>query len=898
MPYDSLHIDENGRTWSIRDLLASDRPRVLKHLKTACLWSRTSHRRCWGSDLPSPAYILATSSLRQVAVITDDSVIQYENTVADHELRIASLIQAQRRGNFIEPVIIGLDGWLWDGMHRLAALYACNVPEVDVLDFSDGRSGLLRPPVSLDEVLAPCLREADAPNVLRNRFDKAQPYRHIFIPDVFDGTFTEAVTRESEGLAWRLATTDFYEQYEVSLIDTEQPFAGTALDALREVALSPQFAELVSTITGQRQLEVVDVACHRSTTGQQIGIHNDFYPEEEVCRFTIHLNANWTVDEGGLFVTFAAADCEAMTAAYLPAMNSALLFEISPSSFHAVTEVTGARPRYSIVISFIRGRRTRPLDEGVARLADIRQKALPLLRPDVVDVLTLRRLQTRRCAPISCGGVCCQDGAGLLPDEIPLLEQFALAYTEELSGLGINNAGLQKSGTSARTSVITEDDGRRHCSWLVPDGRCSLQVLGEDHFRQPWIYKPLACILMPLRVRAQAGARVLTADKRVLDCSTVTEPCLRNDDTAPPLEGVEDEITFIAKVWDIDIRAIMDATDQISLEQNRYKGDPLGVVTATDTHVLWAVGADQACVEVLKIPLSNSATSLASQERAALLRLAGRWFPTLSRNNCDSQCVTRMSFVAGHIPLNLWLRTRRREDEVMDVALDLLRALVAIEDIQLYHLDLAPRNVLISPRKRTVVIVDFEDSIDSTHQVECAGGEFGYAAPEQYVNYLGLHTRVTESFFVGAVIYHAFTQRSQRRQGAFPFSDLGSIPRSLRGVLAALVGDPLQFYAPNTRRSARDVFAQWMSGQQFEIPLKQLVASSAIEQDQRHLDGPDGSALLIQRRGLTLLRSGTTIARWNGLVDVANTPATWVEPLHIGPFIITEDGFVRSSRSD
>lgn len=360
MAYDSVHIDEDGQSWSIRDLLASDRPRMLRRLITASLWSRTSYRRRWGSDLPSPAYILANSDLRQQAEVADDAVIEYTDTVEDHERRIAYLIRAQRRGDFIEPLIIGLDGSLWDGTHRLAALYACNVPELDVLDFSDGRSNLFRPPISLDEVIAHRLREADARDVLRKRYVKAQPYRHIVIPEVFGTTFAEAVARESEGLAWSLSTTEFYEQYEVSLIDTEQPFSSTALDALREVALSPSFAEFVSTMTGQGQLEVVDVACHRCTTGQQIGIHNDYYPEGEVCRFTIHLNSGWTIYDGGLFVTFASEDRVAMTAAYLPAMNSGLLFEISPTSFHAVTEVTGSRPRYSIVISF--RHRTRPVD--------------------------------------------------------------------------------------------------------------------------------------------------------------------------------------------------------------------------------------------------------------------------------------------------------------------------------------------------------------------------------------------------------------------------------------------------------------------------------------------------------------------------------------------------------
>src|SRR6185436_3289122 len=370
MPYDSLHIDEGGQSWSIRELLASDRPRVRKRLSTASLWSRTSFRRCWGNDLPSPAYILAHARPRTKEATF---VIQYLDTVEDHELRITSFIQTVERGESLEPLVIGIDGTLWDGMHRLAALYRRGVPDVEVLDFSSGRSKLLQPAVSLDELLAQQLQNDATFRVLREQFSKAEPYRHIFVPEAFDRDFAEAMLRDSEGLPWSLSTTEFYEQYEVSLIDTEQSLDNSAYDLLREIAMSPAFIDLIGTITGQGSLRVADVACHRSTTGQQIGIHNDFYPGGEVCRFTIHLNPAWQLDEGGLFVTFASADSAAMNAAYLPAMNSALLFEISPKSFHAVTAVTSSRPRYSIVISFLREDLTASLDSEATRLADIRQ---------------------------------------------------------------------------------------------------------------------------------------------------------------------------------------------------------------------------------------------------------------------------------------------------------------------------------------------------------------------------------------------------------------------------------------------------------------------------------------------------------------------------------------------
>ncbi|MDQ2975679.1 MAG: hypothetical protein M3R69_09755, partial [Acidobacteriota bacterium] len=104
--------------------------------------------------------------------------------------------------------------------------------------------------------------------------------------------------------------------------------------------------------------------------------------------------------------------------------------------------------------------------------------------------------------------------------------------------------------------------------------------------------------------------------------------------------------------------------------------------------------------------------------------------------------------------------------------------------------------------------------------------------------------------------------------------------------------------ARHTRLSARDVLTQWESGRPFDVPPNELVRRSLAEEEERHLDGPERSTLLIRRRGLKLLRGETTIARWNGLVDVANAPAIWVEPLRIGPLAITSSGIARHDESN
>jgi hypothetical protein len=347
---------DKGTAAATRALLASDQARVRRCLDTFCLWARTSYLPTWDRDLPSPACILAKSNLQELVESANSAAIQYLNTVHDHELRIACLIQAQQRGDISEPLIIGPDGWLCDGMHRLASMYACNVPVVDVLDFSDGRSSLLQPPVSMTEVMAPRFCQGDGPVALREEFSKSRPYHHIFVAEVFNAGFAEALARELEELQWTLSTTEFYEQYEISLLDTDQLFESTAVDSLREIALNREFVTLIGTIADQGPLEVVDVSCHRMIAGQQIGIHNDFESGADVCRFTVHLNPGWTVADGGLFVTFSAEYSKAPTAVYLPTMNSAMLFEVSPTSFHAVTPVLASHPRYSIVISFRRSR--------------------------------------------------------------------------------------------------------------------------------------------------------------------------------------------------------------------------------------------------------------------------------------------------------------------------------------------------------------------------------------------------------------------------------------------------------------------------------------------------------------------------------------------------------------
>ncbi|TMQ07569.1 MAG: 2OG-Fe(II) oxygenase [Deltaproteobacteria bacterium] len=350
---DSSDVDRNGSAPRVQGLLAGLGARTCRTLPVDALWSHFGWARCWGELLPAPARLVALPVLRSAVALARPLAVRYDDTLQDHVHRISNVVLHLKSGGRIEPLVLGPDGNLWDGMHRLAALHLLRADTTDVIDFSQGTSGgFIR--VAAASVFDPnFLRD---PNLCRiaDRFAVAAPFRHVYFPHVLQPSLAFAIRLELESLPWRLAKTDFYQQYEMSLLDC-QPGVGASLTALRDFAMSDDFARILARITAHHSLRTVDVACHRSTTGQTIGIHTDDSEDGESCRLTLHFNAAWPVEDGGLFVVFGNKDPTSAIAAFAPEMNTAVLFEISERSFHAVTHVEGIRSRYSIVIAMTEG---------------------------------------------------------------------------------------------------------------------------------------------------------------------------------------------------------------------------------------------------------------------------------------------------------------------------------------------------------------------------------------------------------------------------------------------------------------------------------------------------------------------------------------------------------------
>lgn len=177
----------------------------------------------------------------------------------------------------------------------------------------------------------------------------AEPFPNIRAQGVVSPAIADETLAWLEtGAPWRLKQTDFYEQYEFSLLADAPP---PALADLTSTAFVDSIAAKLESSLGAASLGLVDVTAHRLSEGQTIRVHNDFIEFEETHRFLIQLNRGWTADRGGYLMLFESDGPGSATEILLPEHRTAFGFEISPKSYHAVSTVRSGE-RYTLVYTF------------------------------------------------------------------------------------------------------------------------------------------------------------------------------------------------------------------------------------------------------------------------------------------------------------------------------------------------------------------------------------------------------------------------------------------------------------------------------------------------------------------------------------------------------------------
>ena len=176
------------------------------------------------------------------------------------------------------------------------------------------------------------------------------PFKHFWsLATFFDGCDQEIYEWLEKSYVWDFTKSEFYTQFEFSLMERELPKNLEHLitdDSIKYISncFIKQF--------GLSTLDLIGATVHKLIDGHKIGVHNDFIGGEETHRLVIQINPNWSEVNGGYLMLFNSQRSEDVAKVIKPLNNSCFGFEISPNSFHAVSKVYDFT-RYTLVYTFI-----------------------------------------------------------------------------------------------------------------------------------------------------------------------------------------------------------------------------------------------------------------------------------------------------------------------------------------------------------------------------------------------------------------------------------------------------------------------------------------------------------------------------------------------------------------
>ncbi len=177
----------------------------------------------------------------------------------------------------------------------------------------------------------------------------ADPFSHFLSHKVFKPDVSQRILAWLENTSrWKLVETNFYEQFEFSLLDCCPP---KGLGLLRSPFFLRSLGNRLEKLFNTSLDEHPHITAHKLVPGQSIRLHNDFIPGGETHRVLIQLNGGWKTAQGGLLVFFGSDCSEDVRKIFHPRHNSAIGFAISERSYHAVSTIhTGER--FTLVYSF------------------------------------------------------------------------------------------------------------------------------------------------------------------------------------------------------------------------------------------------------------------------------------------------------------------------------------------------------------------------------------------------------------------------------------------------------------------------------------------------------------------------------------------------------------------
>ncbi|WP_439697399.1 cyclophane-containing peptide 2OG-Fe(II) oxygenase YhhC [Mucilaginibacter sp. AW1-7] len=174
------------------------------------------------------------------------------------------------------------------------------------------------------------------------------PFPHFSIDRVLlNDSATELLAWFETTDLWSFTKTNFYTQYEFSLVSLDLP---EPLKFLNREATLNYLSENFGAHFG-KSLKVIDITVHKLINGHKMGVHNDFIGSAETHRLVVQINDHWSDEKGGYLMLFNSKAPTDVAKIIRPLHNTGIGFEISDRSYHAVSAVHDFT-RYTLVYTF------------------------------------------------------------------------------------------------------------------------------------------------------------------------------------------------------------------------------------------------------------------------------------------------------------------------------------------------------------------------------------------------------------------------------------------------------------------------------------------------------------------------------------------------------------------
>ena len=179
------------------------------------------------------------------------------------------------------------------------------------------------------------------------------PFRHFRVDNFISKSIQLILLDWFEGSApWKPHVKEDF--YNLEDFDVHKANLPDKVEFVRSSETIHLLRDVVGQSFGVDLADKVDIQAHKLEYSQLIKVHTDFGSRGQTHRLVIHVNRGWTFESGGILMLL---DCERPSDVtpnqrfIVPRSGSAVGFEISAQSFHAVSTVFHG-VRYTLQYSF------------------------------------------------------------------------------------------------------------------------------------------------------------------------------------------------------------------------------------------------------------------------------------------------------------------------------------------------------------------------------------------------------------------------------------------------------------------------------------------------------------------------------------------------------------------